>query len=37
MSSRSRRKISELESRLGVNLIKRTTRKLNLSEQGLRF
>ena len=31
------RKVSELETRLGVNLIKRTTRKLNLSEQGLRF
>jgi DNA-binding transcriptional LysR family regulator len=31
------RKVSELEGRLGVNLIKRTTRKLNLSEQGLRF
>src|SRR5688500_8033832 len=31
------RKVSELEARLGVNLIKRTTRKLNLSEQGLRF
>ena len=31
------RKVSALESRLGVSLIKRTTRKLNLSEQGLRF
>ena len=31
------RKVAELESRLGVQLIKRTTRKLNLSEFGLRF
>jgi DNA-binding transcriptional LysR family regulator len=31
------RKIAELERRLGVSLIKRTTRKLALSEQGLRF
>jgi DNA-binding transcriptional LysR family regulator len=31
------RKVAELEARLGSNLIKRTTRKLNLSEQGLGF
>jgi DNA-binding transcriptional LysR family regulator len=31
------RKIAELERRLGVGLIKRTTRKLSLSEHGLRF
>lgn len=31
------RKIADLEARLGVTLIKRTTRKLNLSEHGLRF
>ena len=31
------RKVQELEARLGVSLIKRTTRKLNLSERGLRF
>ena len=31
------RKIAELEARLGLNLIKRTTRKLNLSEPGQSF
>jgi DNA-binding transcriptional LysR family regulator len=29
------RKVSELEARLGLSLIKRTTRRLSLSEQGL--
>ncbi len=31
------RRVSGLEERLGVSLIKRTTRKLSLSEHGLRF
>lgn len=31
------RRVSDLERRLGVSLIKRTTRKLSLSEHGLRF
>ena len=31
------RRVSDLEERLGVSLIKRTTRKLSLSEHGLRF
>jgi DNA-binding transcriptional LysR family regulator len=31
------RKVAELEARLGVSLLKRTTRKVALSEQGLRF
>jgi DNA-binding transcriptional LysR family regulator len=31
------RKVAELEARLGLSLIKRTTRKLNLSEHGLSF
>jgi DNA-binding transcriptional LysR family regulator len=35
--STASRKLAELEARLGVNLIKRTTRKLNLSEHGLCF
>ncbi len=31
------RKVSDLEKRLGVSLMKRTTRKLNLTEQGAAF
>lgn len=31
------RKVADLEARLGVNLIKRTTRKLSLSEHGVRL
>ncbi len=31
------RKVAELEAVLGLNLIKRTTRKLSLSEQGQSF